>query len=71
MLAYLFVVFAVLARMPFMPHLWNFTPASAQIGSNRRQTGSGQRRPRETNQPLLEAENVAESSGNRPRRLKA
>jgi hypothetical protein len=31
MLAYLFVVFAVLARMPFMPHPWNFTPVAAAL----------------------------------------
>ncbi len=31
MLAYLFVVFAVLARMPFMPHPWNLTPVAAAL----------------------------------------
>src|SRR5580658_3461983 len=31
MLAYLFVIFAVLARMPFMPHPWNFTPVAAAL----------------------------------------
>ena len=31
MLAYLFVVFAILARMPFMPHPWNFTPVAAAL----------------------------------------
>ena len=31
MLAYLFVVFAVVARMPFMPHPWNFTPVAAAL----------------------------------------
>jgi hypothetical protein len=31
MLAYLFVIFAVLARMPFMPHPWNFTPVAASL----------------------------------------
>jgi hypothetical protein len=31
MLAYLFVVFAVLSRMPFMPHPWNFTPVAAAL----------------------------------------
>ena len=31
MLAYLFVIFAVVARMPFMPHPWNFTPAAAAL----------------------------------------
>ena len=31
MLAYLFVIFAVLARMPFMPHPWNFTPLAAAL----------------------------------------
>jgi hypothetical protein len=31
MLAYLFVIFAVLARMPFMPHPWNFTPVTAAL----------------------------------------
>jgi len=31
MLAYLFVIFAVLARMPFMPHPWSFTPVAAAL----------------------------------------
>ncbi|HXM09008.1 MAG TPA: DUF6580 family putative transport protein [Terriglobales bacterium] len=31
MLAYLFVIFAVLTRMPFMPHPWNFTPVAAAL----------------------------------------
>jgi hypothetical protein len=31
MLAYLFVIFAVLSRMPFMPHPWNFTPVAAAL----------------------------------------
>jgi hypothetical protein len=31
MLAYLFVIFAVLARMPYMPHPWNFTPVAAAL----------------------------------------
>lgn len=31
MVAYLFVIFAVLARMPFMPHPWNFTPVAAAL----------------------------------------
>src|SRR5580692_11451590 len=31
MLAYLFVIFAVQARMPFMPHPWNFTPVAAAL----------------------------------------
>jgi hypothetical protein len=31
MLAYLFVIFAVLARMPFMPHPWNLTPVAASL----------------------------------------
>jgi len=31
MLAYLFVIFAVLARMPFMPHPWNFTPVATAL----------------------------------------
>jgi hypothetical protein len=31
MLAYLFVIFAVFARMPFMPHPWNFTPVAAAL----------------------------------------
>jgi len=31
MLAYEFVIFAVLARMPFMPHPWNFTPVAAAL----------------------------------------
>jgi hypothetical protein len=31
MLAYLFVIFAVLARMPFMPHPWGFTPVAGAL----------------------------------------
>jgi len=31
MLAYLYVIFAVLSRMPFMPHPWNFTPVAASL----------------------------------------
>ena len=31
MLAYLFVIFAVLSRMPFMPHPWGFTPVAAAL----------------------------------------
>jgi hypothetical protein len=31
MLAYLFVIFAVLSRMPFMPHPWNFAPLTASL----------------------------------------
>jgi hypothetical protein len=31
MLAYVFVVFAVLSRMPFMPHPWGFTPVAAAL----------------------------------------
>ena len=31
MLAYLFIVFAILARMPFMPHPWNLTPVAAAL----------------------------------------
>ena len=31
MLAYLFVILAVVARMPFMPHPWNFTPVAAAL----------------------------------------
>ena len=31
MLAYLFVIFAVATRMPFMPHPWNFTPVAAAL----------------------------------------
>jgi hypothetical protein len=31
MLAYLFIVFAVLSRMPFMPHPWGFTPVAAAL----------------------------------------
>jgi hypothetical protein len=31
MLAYLFIVFAIVARMPFMPHPWNFTPVAAAL----------------------------------------
>ena len=30
-MAYVFVIFAVLARMPFMPHPWNFTPVAAAL----------------------------------------
>jgi len=30
-LAYLFVIFAVAARLPFMPHPWNFTPVMAAL----------------------------------------
>jgi hypothetical protein len=30
-LAYLFVIFAVAMRMPFMPHPWNFTPVAAAL----------------------------------------
>jgi hypothetical protein len=29
--AYLFVLFAVASRMPFMPHPWNFTPVAAAL----------------------------------------
>jgi hypothetical protein len=42
-LAYLFVIFAVAMRMPFMPHPWNFTPVAAALlyfgarGSRRQQ----------------------------------
>jgi hypothetical protein len=31
MLAYLFIIFAILARMPFMPHPWSFTPVAAAL----------------------------------------
>jgi len=31
MLAYVFVLFAVVARMPFMPHPWGFTPVAAAL----------------------------------------
>jgi hypothetical protein len=31
MLAYLFVLFAVASRMPFIPHPWNFTPVAAAL----------------------------------------
>lgn len=31
MLAYLFVLFAVASRLPFMPHPWNFTPVMAAL----------------------------------------
>lgn len=31
MLAYLFILFAVASRMPFMPHPWNFTPVAAAL----------------------------------------
>ncbi|MGA9529378.1 MAG: DUF6580 family putative transport protein [Terriglobales bacterium] len=31
MLAYIFVLFAVAMRMPFMPHPWNFTPVAAAL----------------------------------------
>ena len=31
MLAYAFVLFAVAARLPFMPHPWNFTPVTAAL----------------------------------------
>jgi hypothetical protein len=31
MLAYVFVLFAVAARLPFMPHPWNFTPVTAAL----------------------------------------
>jgi hypothetical protein len=31
MVAYLFVIFAVLSRMPFMPHPWNFAPVTASL----------------------------------------
>src|SRR5450631_4585778 len=31
MLAYLFVIFAILMRMPFMPHPWGFTPVAAAL----------------------------------------
>ncbi|HEY6303998.1 MAG TPA: DUF6580 family putative transport protein [Terriglobales bacterium] len=31
MLAYLFVIVAVLTRMPFVPHPWNFTPVAAAL----------------------------------------
>jgi hypothetical protein len=31
MLAYLFVILAILTRMPFMPHPWGFTPVAAAL----------------------------------------
>ena len=31
MLAYLFVLFAIAMRMPFMPHPWGFTPVAAAL----------------------------------------
>jgi hypothetical protein len=31
MLAYVFVLFAIAARMPFMPHPWNFSPVLAAL----------------------------------------
>jgi hypothetical protein len=31
MLAYVFVLFAVASRLPFMPHPWNFTPVAAAL----------------------------------------
>lgn len=31
MLAYLFILFAVAMRMPFMPHPWGFTPVAAAL----------------------------------------
>lgn len=31
MLAYLYILFAVAARLPFMPHPWNFTPVMAAL----------------------------------------
>jgi len=31
MLAYIFVLFAIAARMPFAPHPWNFTPVAAAL----------------------------------------
>jgi hypothetical protein len=31
MLAYIFVLFAVAMRMPFMPHPWGFTPVAAAL----------------------------------------
>src|SRR5271157_1041644 len=31
MLAYLFVIFAIVARMPLMSHPWNFTPVAAAL----------------------------------------
>ena len=31
MLAYIFVLFAVAMRMPFMPHPWGFTPVAASL----------------------------------------
>ncbi len=33
MLAYLFVIFAVVARMPFMPHPWGFHSGSGRLCS--------------------------------------
>src|SRR6267154_1504853 len=31
MLAYIYIIFAVAARLPFMPHPWNFTPVTAAL----------------------------------------
>ena len=31
MLAYVFVLFAVVTRLPFLPHPWNFTPVTAAL----------------------------------------
>ncbi len=31
MLAYVFVLFALAARLPFLPHPWNFTPVTAAL----------------------------------------
>jgi hypothetical protein len=31
MLAYIFILFAIAARMPFMPHPWNFAPVAAAL----------------------------------------
>ncbi|HTR25465.1 MAG TPA: DUF6580 family putative transport protein [Terriglobales bacterium] len=31
MLAYIFVIFAIAMRMPFLPHPWNFTPVAAAL----------------------------------------
>ena len=31
MLAYVFVLFAIAMRMPFLPHPWNFTPVAAAL----------------------------------------
>ena len=42
MLAYIYILFAVAARLPFMPHPWNFAPVTAALlyfgarGSRRR-----------------------------------